>query len=81
MNSRHTTVSAPKKLSKNQIAVLRMACIHGDIWQGCLGSSEYGGRESTLLSLRRRGLLDVMNKPTQAGRDALTVAETMRTLP
>ncbi len=61
-----------KKLSENQLAVLHMACTHGHLTQGCRTQSDYGGRASTLLSLRRMKLLDVMNAPTEKGRVAFT---------
>jgi hypothetical protein len=57
------------KLSANQLMVLRMACTHGHLTQGCARQSDYGARTCTIYSLRKRGLLDVMNKPTPLGRE------------
>lgn len=68
-----------KKLSENQLAVLHMACTHGNLTQGCATQSDYGGRASTLLSLRRLDLLDVMNTPTDRGRVALTTGRVVLT--
>lgn len=63
---------AKSKLSANQLAVLEMACTHGDLSQGCRSMGDHGGRLCTIVSLRRRGLLDVMNKPTDEGRRVLS---------
>jgi hypothetical protein len=57
------------KLSANQLMVLGLACTHGHLTQGCLHQSEHAARTCTIYSLRRRGLLDVMNEPTPLGRE------------
>ena len=61
---------ATKKLTTQQANVLRMACTHGHLTQGCRMQSDYGGRICTIYSLRRLGLLDAMDVPTEAGREA-----------
>ena len=61
---------ATKKLSAQQAYVLSLACTHGHLTQGCRSQSDYGGRSCTIYSLRRLGLLDVMNAPTDAGNEA-----------
>lgn len=66
----------PSRLTANQLHVLRLACTHGHVTQGCCGQSEFGGRASTIYSLRRRGLLDAMDQPTEAGRKLLLLSET-----
>lgn len=60
---------APKRanLSANQLMVLRLACTHGHLTQGCVQQSEHGARACTIYSLRKRKLLDAMNKPTTLG--------------
>lgn len=45
-----------------------MACTHGHLTQGCRVQADYGGRACTIYSLRRLGLLDVMDTPTEYGR-------------
>ena len=57
-----------KKLSAAQANVLDMACTHGNLTEGCSMQSDYGGRACTIMSLRRRGLLTVMDEPTELGR-------------
>lgn len=61
---------ATKKLTAQQAHVLRMACTHGHLTQGCRTQSDYGGRACTIYSLKRLGLLDVMDAPTAAGQEA-----------
>jgi len=60
-----------KRLSANQLDVLRMACTHGHVTQGCVQQCEYGARTRTLYSLRKLDLLDVMFGPTELGRKVL----------
>lgn len=69
------------KLSAAQVHVLRMACTHGAVMQGCRSRSDHGGRLCTLASLRGLGLLDVMNVPTAAGRAALTTGRCPAPIP
>ncbi len=57
----------PAPLSGGQLAVLRLACTHGHLTQGCRSQRDYGYLKRTLCALRKRGLLDVMDKPTEAG--------------
>lgn len=57
-----------KRLTKRQTDVLGKACTHGHLSQGCRTRSDYGGLACTLASLRRAGLLDVMDEPTELGR-------------
>lgn len=45
-----------------------MACTHGHLTQGCVQQCDYGARVRTLYSLRRLGLTDVMDRPTDKGR-------------
>jgi len=61
-----TLDEAKAVLSANQLNVLMMACT-GNLAQGCSRRSDYGGRASTLFSLRKRGLLNEMNTPTALG--------------
>lgn len=63
-----TTPKRPK-LSANQLMVLGFACTHGHLTQGCVQQSDYGARTCTIYSLRKRGLLDVMDQPTALGRE------------
>ncbi len=55
-------------LSARQAQVLRLACTHGHVSQGCRTRSDYGGLAKTLASLRKRGLLNPMDEPTELGR-------------
>ena len=57
------------KLSANQLAVLHMACTHGDLMRGCTKQADHGARTCTIYSLRKRGLIDKHDKPTQLGFD------------
>lgn len=63
-----------KRLSANQLNVLRMACTHGDLTRGCRGMADHGGRGSTLKSLRRAGLIDAAGAPTDEGRAVFAAA-------
>ncbi len=69
-------MATTKKLSARQLDVLAKACTHGRLEQGCRTRSDYGGLACTITSLRRAGLLDVMNEPTDLGRQ--THASTLR---
>lgn len=64
------------KLSANQLMVLRLACTHGHLTQGCRQQSDYGARTCTIYSLRKRGLLNVMDKPTALGLETLARLKT-----
>jgi hypothetical protein len=64
------------KLSANQLMVLRLACTHGHMTQGCVQQSDYGARTCTIYSLRKRGLLDVMDKPTALGLETFARLKT-----
>lgn len=44
-----------------------MACTHGHVTQGCMQQCDYGARVRTLYSLRKRGLLDTLDRPTPLG--------------
>lgn len=68
----------PKRanLSANQLMVLRFACTHGHLTQGCVQQSDYGARTCTIYSLRKRGLLDVMDKPTALGLETFAGLKT-----
>lgn len=57
-----------RKLTQRQRDVLAKACTHGHLSQGCHTRSDYGGLSCTLASLRRAGLLNVMDEPTDLGR-------------
>jgi hypothetical protein len=61
-------MAGKRRLSARQLKVLGYACTRGHVAQGCMSRSDYGGLVCTLASLRRRDLLDVMDKPTDAGR-------------
>ncbi len=65
--------AAVANLTENQKWVLRKACTRGQLAQGCQTRSDHGGLAVTLLSLRRRGLLDATNQPTESGRLAFTM--------
>ena len=69
---------APKRanLSANQMRVLGLACTHGHLAQGCRTQSDYGALTRTIYSLRQRGLPDVMDQPTDAGRQTYEHSKT-----
>ena len=69
---------APKRanLSANQMRVLGLACTHGHLAQGCRTQSDYGALTRTIYSLRQRGLPDVMDQPTDAGRQTYERSKT-----
>jgi hypothetical protein len=39
-------------------------------WSGCSTMGDYGGLDSTMKALRRRGLVDRENKLTEKGKEA-----------
>lgn len=57
-------------LNANQLEVLGH-CAEGEPNKGCVGMSASGGRETTLLSLMRRGLIDNSYHLTDEGREAI----------
>ena len=56
------------RLSATQLDVLGLACAGRSVSVGCCTMSCHGGRRATLLSLRRLGLLDALESPTDRGR-------------
>ena len=69
-------MATTKKLSPRQLDVLEKACTHGHLEQDCRTSRDYVSLACTIASLRRNGLLDVINRPTELGRQ--THASTLR---
>ena len=63
------------RLSPAQSAALSKIAAGKRASDGFRSQSEYGGLTGTLLSLRRRGLLDIHDAITPAGRAALAAQE------
>ena len=62
------------KLSGSMINALMYTRDHGDPYFNCVGRSEHGGRQSTVLALSSRGLIQIKRGDwsiTEAGRAAL----------
>jgi hypothetical protein len=65
------------KLNANQINVLRLAEAGRDLWCDVRGQAAHGGRQSTVYSLIRRGLIeyaDHTHRVTDAGRAEMLAA-------
>jgi len=58
-------------LSRAQLRTLQNLRDGRPSWYGLHGQSQMGGHQATLLSLRRRDFLDINNKITKQGLQAL----------
>lgn len=64
-------MSNKRKPSKAQIRVLTSLADGRPVYDHCKTNSDWGGLQSTLASLRRRGLMGNNGEITRAGLEAL----------